>query len=77
MPSAKPTKHDVPELSDRFITANEAALILGTSVNTLNSWRTVGRGPRFYRQHRSIRYLLSEILEWGRARCVEPERLRA
>jgi len=53
----------VPE--DRFLTAEETAKILGTTVNTLSYWRVMGRGPRFYKHGRSVRYLLSDLMAWG------------
>lgn len=62
---------------DRFLTEKEAAEFLRRSPNTLNFWRVVGRGPRFYRHNRYIRYLLSDLMEWGTNNRVEPERLRA
>jgi hypothetical protein len=68
----------VPQLGDRFVTAAEAADFLGTTVHTLNYWRALGRGPRFYRHgRRSVRYLLSDLREWGTANCVQPERVGA
>ena len=53
--------------------SGETAQILGTTEATLNFWRVVGRGPRFYRHNRSVRYLLSDVTSWGKSRCVEPQ----
>jgi predicted DNA-binding transcriptional regulator AlpA len=57
---------------DRFLSAEEAAGILGTTVNTLGYYRGVGSGPRFYKLGRSVRYLLSEITAYGMRNAVEP-----
>ena len=57
--------------------SDETALILGTTKNTLNYQRVIGTGPPFYRHGRSVRYLLSEVVEWGKSRPSEPKRLRA
>jgi hypothetical protein len=63
------TRADILQHDDRFLHPKEAAAILATSVNTLNFWRCNGRGPKFYRHGRSIRYLLSDLTAWGKARC--------
>ena len=54
-----------PAPGDEFLTTEEAAKRLKRSAKTLEYWRTAGLGPPFYRQQRSVRYLLSEILAWG------------
>jgi len=54
-----------PGPGDEFLTTEEAAKRLKRSAKTLEYWRTAGLGPPFYRQQRSVRYLLSEILAWG------------
>jgi hypothetical protein len=62
---------------DHFVDALGAAEILDTPPNTLNYWRCVGRGPRFYRQGRNVRYLVSDLLAWGTARAFDPEKKSA
>jgi hypothetical protein len=62
---------------DRFLKPKETAEILGTTDATLNFWRVVGRGPKFYRHNRSVRYLLSDVTVWATKNCVEPERATA
>ena len=59
--------------SDEFLTTEEAAKKLKRSAKTLEYWRTAGLGPPFYRQQRSVRYLLSEIMAWGTSRRVAPQ----
>jgi predicted DNA-binding transcriptional regulator AlpA len=72
MTRLKPTKVHMLQPGDRFLSAEEAAGILGTTVNTLSYYRAVGSGPRFYKFGRSVRYLLSDLAAWGTSHCVEP-----
>jgi len=69
--SAKKSRAPAP--SDEFLTTEEAAKKLKRSTKTLEYWRTAGLGPPFYRQQRSVRYLLSEILAWGVSCRVAPQ----
>lgn len=50
---------------ERFFSEREAAVFLGVSVRSLQSWRQHGCGPRFRRHGRSIRYALSDLLAWS------------
>jgi hypothetical protein len=68
---------DLIKTGDRFLGPSAAAEVLDTSVNTLNYWRCVGKGPKFYRQGRNVRYLKSDLLAWGRAVAVDPEKRTA
>jgi predicted DNA-binding transcriptional regulator AlpA len=42
------------------------------SRRTLQSWRLRGRGPRYIKVQRSVRYRLSDIEEWLAAQTVTP-----
>lgn len=44
-----------------LLTAKQAAEYLHVREQTLNNWRQIGRGPRFVRMGRLIRYRLSEL----------------
>lgn len=52
------------DFSDRLLTSQEAADMLGVAVDTLANWRLQGKGPRWLRVHRLIRYWLSDLLKW-------------
>lgn len=41
--------------------ADKAAEFLGVSVTTLSKWRWLGKGPKFVRIGRSIRYPLESL----------------
>ncbi len=54
----------------RALTDREVADLMGLSVATLRSWRHRGKGPRFLRLGRSVRYLPSDLAEFVRASAV-------
>lgn len=55
----------------RALTEREVAELLGLSVATLRAWRHRGRGPRFLRLGRSVRYLPSDLADFVRASAVD------
>ena len=48
-----------------FVSAKEAARILGVHPNTLCKWRIQGKGPPFVKIGGRIRYRLSEVSAWA------------
>jgi len=61
------------QMSDttRALTEREVAELLGLSVATLRAWRHRGKGPRFLRLGRSVRYLPSDLADFVRASAVD------
>ena len=55
----------------RALTEREVAELLGLSVATLRAWRHRGKGPRFLRLGRSVRYLPSDLADVVRACAVD------
>ena len=55
----------------RALTEREVAELLGLSVATLRAWRHRGKGPRFLRLGRSVRYLPSDVADFVRASAVD------
>jgi predicted DNA-binding transcriptional regulator AlpA len=53
-----------PQIERRFGSEVEAARIAGISPRTLQKWRLFNRGPRWYRVGGSVRYDLTELVEW-------------
>ena len=51
-------------LRTQALTDLEAAEKCGLRPATLRKWRRQGRGPKWYRYGRAIRYLLSDLEEW-------------
>lgn len=52
--------HVLPSLS-RLLDTRQAAAYLTLSATTLISWRSLGRGPRFVRLGRSVRYRQADL----------------
>lgn len=59
----------VTTLMPRF-TAEEASEMLAVSPKTLEAWRRLGRGPRFVKLGRAVRYSLQDLEEFSRRRTV-------
>lgn len=53
------------------LTETQVAEQLGLSVATLRAWRHRGRGPRFLRFGRAVRYLPADLDEFIRASAVD------
>jgi excisionase family DNA binding protein len=53
------------------LTERQVAEQLGLSVATLRAWRHRGKGPRFLRLGRSVRYLPSDVDDFVRASAVD------
>ena len=68
------TIYDVSTLAfsgGRALTECEVAKQLGLSVATLRAWRHRGRGPRFVRFGRAVRYLPADLDAFIRASAVD------
>jgi excisionase family DNA binding protein len=55
------------------LTERQVAEQLGLSVATLRAWRHRGKGPRFLRLGRSVRYLASDVDEFVRVSAVDTQ----
>jgi excisionase family DNA binding protein len=53
------------------LTEHEVARQLGLSVATLRAWRLKGRGPRFVRFGRAVRYLAADVERFVEASAVD------
>ena len=69
----RPATTERGQMSDttRALTEREVADMLGLSVATLRAWRHRGKGPRFLRLGRSVRYLPSDVADFVRASAVD------
>jgi predicted DNA-binding transcriptional regulator AlpA len=47
-----------------FISAKQAARMLGLHPNTLCKWRISGTGPRYIKAGRTVKYRVTEIENW-------------
>jgi predicted DNA-binding transcriptional regulator AlpA len=59
------------QATPRALTEREVADRLGLAVATLRTWRHRGKGPRFLRLGRSVRYLPSDVDDFVRASAVD------
>jgi excisionase family DNA binding protein len=55
------------------LTERQVAEQLGLSVATLRAWRHRGKGPRFLRLGRAVRYLPADVDEFVRASAVDTQ----
>lgn len=51
------------ELENRYNNA-EAAKFLGVTAETLNQWRSQGKGPSYFKVGRYIQYTHQELCRW-------------
>jgi predicted DNA-binding transcriptional regulator AlpA len=58
----------------RALTEREVADRLGLSVATLRAWRFRGKGPRYLRLGRAVRYLPADIDDFVRTSAVDTRR---
>lgn len=48
-----------------FVTTEEAAKMIGSTPGTLTTWRHYGKGPKFCKMGRSVRYYKPDLLEYA------------
>lgn len=60
-----------------YVDTPGAARHLGLAVATLNQWRSQGRGPRYSKAGRSVRYAVADLDRWMAEQRVEPKYDRA
>jgi excisionase family DNA binding protein len=53
------------------LTEHDVAKQLGLSVATLRAWRLKGKGPRFVRFGRAVRYLAADVERFVEASVVD------
>jgi len=62
-----------PEIEQlRAVGEREVVGILGVSLQTLRNWRHLGRGPRYCKYGRAVRYLLADLLDWREQHRITP-----
>ena len=53
---------------NEYLNEKEVAQIYNLSVTTLRKWRLLGRGPRFVKLGRSVRYSAADLAGWLESR---------
>jgi predicted DNA-binding transcriptional regulator AlpA len=56
----------------KWIDEKRVAELTGIAVQTLRNWRFQGNGPAYFKIGRSVRYRLSDIVNFMELRRVEP-----
>ncbi|WP_374962807.1 helix-turn-helix domain-containing protein [Spongiibacter tropicus] len=64
MQSTSPTVSTCREDSEQLLSPTETALIIGIDQRTLANWRVAGRGPRFTKMGRNVRYTRAAVQEF-------------
>lgn len=59
------------DLEREWLTAAEAARLLGLSPDTLRAYRSNGRGPRFHKRGHAILYRLSDLEAYGSGEATD------
>jgi len=59
---------------ERLLTDQEAAPYVGYKVQTLRNLRFLGRGPRYLKLGKAVRYRPSDLRDWVDAHVIEPEK---
>ena len=62
----------VPQVDlEDMLTTHQLAKILSVSPRTLDNWRSASRGPAYFRFEGTVRYRMSDVAAWLKARRVE------
>lgn len=69
--------HNEGSRSANALRETQAAEHLGLSIATLRAWRHRGRGPRFVRFGRAVRYLRADLDTFIRACAVDTQSVSA
>jgi len=51
-----------------FLNTDQAAFYIGLATRTLEKMRSTGRGPRFRRHGRHVRYHIADLDDWSESR---------
>lgn len=53
-------------MEEQFLTTAEVAARLRVSVSTVNKWRVVGKGPKYVKVGRQVRYRPTTVADYER-----------
>lgn len=57
---------------NKHVNEFEAAEYTGHAVSTLRNWRTIGKGPRYCKIGKSVRYSMEELRGWMESHTITP-----
>lgn len=55
---------------NKLLTETDAAQMLGLSVRSLQGWRLNGRGPKYLKLSKAVRYSQADLTAWLESRAV-------
>ena len=61
------------QMSDRTVRETEAAEIVGAAVQTMRNNRHLGKGPPYLKLGKSVRYRVSDLIEYLEKHRIDPE----
>ena len=56
----------------RLLNERETSQLLGCSVAALRKWRLLGKGPRYHKIGRLVRYAQADLLDFLNANRIDP-----
>jgi predicted DNA-binding transcriptional regulator AlpA len=59
-------------MGESLLDTGDVALRLKVPLETVRSWRYTGRGPRFFKVGRSVRYRPEDVERWLTENAVTP-----
>ncbi len=62
--SRVPESRAVPSAIPEFLSPKTLSARTDISARTLKEWRTTGKGPRFFRLGRQVRYATQDVTDW-------------
>ena len=74
MKSDKPEKKPMQAHEALYLDTATAADLICISPDTLRTWRSLGRGPVFYKFNRKVLYKREDLVKWAAEHyaCVDP-----
>lgn len=57
-------------MDERHLSPEQLAQRLNLPLQTIYGWNKTGRGPRFLRVGRHVRYRLADVIRWEETRTV-------
>lgn len=63
-------RDDAYSTDDELMCEREAGSLLGFRASTLRKWRQTGKGPRFLKIHKTVRYRRGDLVSWAARHAV-------
>ncbi len=57
---------------ERLLTVTQAAALMQMNPKTLTIWRSAGKGPKYLKCGRAVRYRMADLRAWQESVVVDP-----